>query len=63
MPQAELEIANLQAGTRLALGALQSHVDSVQDSLDSTGASLSAELAVMHAGQARQSSPLHDASY
>ena len=61
--QAEVEIANLEAGTRLALEALQSHVDSVQESLDSTEVSLSAELAVMHAGQARQSSPqVHSAA-
>ena len=49
LPQAEPEIANLEASTRPALEASHSHEDSVQESLDSTEVSLSAELAVMHA--------------
>ena len=58
LPQAEPEIANLEAGTRLALEALQWHVVSVQEGLDSTEVGMSAELVVMHAAQACQTPSL-----
>ena len=55
LPQVEVEIANLEVGTWLALEALQWHVVSVQEGLHSMGGGVSAEPVVMHAAQARQS--------